>query len=108
MLMYIMEYICVSQKHLVMDYYTCVFCVVLLSLVVCSHHVNVDDEGVNDDVPFWQNYGFPWGSSHTQLVDQNKQLQLSLDQYTGTLIYLFNFISFVILIIFNSILGLIN
>ncbi|KAI4331907.1 hypothetical protein L6164_016855 [Bauhinia variegata] len=38
----------------------------------------------NYDVPFQQNYNPLWGYDHTKVLDESREIQLTLDQYSGS------------------------
>ncbi|KAI9072945.1 hypothetical protein K1719_045074 [Acacia pycnantha] len=56
----------------------------IIIFLVVNLSLNVAAAQQDENVSFWQNYGLPWGTAHVQILDQNTQVQLTLDQYTGS------------------------
>jgi hypothetical protein len=58
-----------------MDYFH--LCLLTFLLVAYGHGSGADD------VPFEQNYGILYEEDHTMLLNQHKEIQISLDQSSG-------------------------
>lgn len=62
-------------------WYSPLFLLVLFVLVVRKHDVG---EAAEDDVSFDQNYVVRYGNDHFLKLNQGRDVQLSLDQTTGS------------------------